>query len=206
METGEDKILKLRQECWDNSLQSFGKAYIFSKRAEKYGRRINSLKIFGIIVPVAVGATATGYGFGSEILKLTIGISVPLIIIQLIISVFAVVHKWDNKLAYSYESVISHNNLSDEFKKLGKLPPDNFNSLQYNYDIIEAKYKARIEQDSKHGIKERELRMGMRNALREFQRKCVGCEKIPLSMESTDCDVCGKFRSKIYNKLHQWKN
>lgn len=205
METTEQKTTKLRQDCWDNSLQSFGKSYIFSKRADHFGHLISSLKVFGIIVPVAVGATASGYGFNSEILKYTIAISIPLSIIQLIISVFAVVNKWDDNLSYSFESVIDHNVLSDEFKKLGKLPPEDFITFSHEFEILETRLKSRIGQDSKFNIKERELRMGMRYALREFQRPCVGCKIVPLSMESTSCDVCGKFKYKFLKKLLSWK-
>ena len=82
METEEEKINKLRQYCWDNSLQTFGTSYIFSKRAYHFERLISSLKIFGIIVPIAVGATAIGYGFNSDILKYSIAISIPLTIIE----------------------------------------------------------------------------------------------------------------------------
>jgi mobilome CxxCx(11)CxxC protein len=204
IETEEQKYIKLRQDSWENSIHSFGKAYIFNKRAERYGVLLNSLKVFGIVVPVTIGATASGYGFDSELLKWTITISIPLTIIQLIYSVFAVVYKWDDNLGYAYETVKDHNNLSDDFKKLGKLPPENYDDLNNKFNILETKLRSRVEQDFKHGLTERELRMGMRFALREFKKQCYGCNQIPISMESTDCDVCGKFKRNLIQKIFNY--
>ena len=91
--------------------------------------------------------------------------------------------------------------LSDNFKKLGILPPENFKELDESFVVLNARLKARTQQNSKHNIKEWELRMGMRFALRAFQKKCIGCGTVPLSMESTNCDVCGKFDKSINYKL-----
>ena len=154
METEEQRIAKLRQECWNNALHTFGKAYIFSKRSRRYGFLVNLLKVFGIIVPVAVGATALGYGFQSSVLQNVIALAIPLSIVQLLISVFAVTFKWDDELAYSYEASTDHNNLSEEFKVLGNIPPDDFQKLFDEAKTANTKLRLRGEQDSKHNIHE----------------------------------------------------
>ncbi len=84
---------------------------------------------------------------------------------------------------------------------MGNLPPDNFKELDEKFEILNTRLKARTQQNSKHKLKEWELRMGMRYALREFQRKCVCCEEIPVAMISTNCDVCGKFDKSLNYKL-----
>lgn len=191
----------LRQESWNNSIQAFGKSYIFSKRAQFYSNWIRFLAILGIVVPLTIGATASGYGFNSEILKNTIAISIPLSIIQLIISVFALVNNWNDHLSYSLESVNDYNSLSDSFKKLGRNPPQQYQDFIHQFEILETIMKSRTESDSKYNLKERELRKGMRYSLREFQRECVGCNKTPISIETTNCDVCGKFNRNLINKI-----
>lgn len=201
METTEQRFDKLRTTCWNNAITSFGIAYIFDKKAQRHGFYTNMLKVFGIVVPVAVGATALGYGLDSGVLKAMIALAIPLSIIQLIFSVFAVVHKWDDELAYAYESSQDLSLLSESFKKLGNLPPDNFKELDEKFEILNTRLKARTQQNSKHTLKEWELRMGMRYALREFQRKCVGCGEIPVSMISTNCDICGKFDKSLNYKF-----
>lgn len=201
METNEEKFNKLRTICWNNATSTFGNAYIFDKKAQRYGFFTNFLKVFGIIVPVTVGATALGYGLNSDILKGIITLAIPLSILQLIFSVFAVVQKWDDELAYAYEASQDLSLLSDSFRKLGNLPPENYKDLDDKFEILNTRYKARNQQNSKHNLKEWELRMGMRYALREFQRPCVGCKEIPISMKSTKCDICGNFDKSINYKL-----
>jgi mobilome CxxCx(11)CxxC protein len=159
------------------------------------------LKVFGIVVPSAIGATAIGYGLETEFLKFMIVIAIPLTIGQLIFSVFAVTNKWDDKLAYAYEASQDLNLMHDDFKKLGNLPPTDFDKLNEKYELLNTRYKARSQQNSKQNIKEWEQRMGMKFGLREFQKKCAGCKETPVSMASTDCDVCGNFNSSIYYKM-----
>ncbi|RLJ33809.1 mobilome CxxCx(11)CxxC protein [Chryseobacterium sp. 7] len=192
---------QLRVDSWDNSIQTFGKSYIFSKRAQFYSNWNRFLAILGIVVPLTIGATASGYGFNSEILKNTIAISIPLSIIQLIISAFALVNNWNDNLSYSLEAVNDYNSLSDNFKKLGKNPPNSFEEFSRTFEILETKMSSRADNDAKYSLKERELRKGMRYALREFQRQCVGCNKVPLSISSTDCEVCGKFERSLIHKI-----
>lgn len=191
----------LRIDSWNNSIQAFGKSYIFSKRAQFYSNWTKFLTIMGIAVPLTIGATASGYGFDSEILKNTIAISIPLSIIQLIISAFALVNNWNDNLSYSLEAVNDYNSLSDGFKKLGKNPPENYNEFLKSFEILETKMTSRSENDAKYNLKERELRKGMRYALREFQRKCVGCGNIPISIASTDCEVCGNYNRSLIHKI-----
>lgn len=194
METEQEKIDKLKQECWNGAFHTFGKGYIFDKRSKKYGRWVNLLKVSGIIVPAAIGGTALVYGYNSDFVALAISIAAPLTLTQLIISVFAVVFKWDDEFAYSIEASQQYSVLADSFKKLGQFPPNSFSQLEKEYDLENTKHKSRIEQDSKHNLKEWELRKGMRYALREFKRQCYGCEIVPKSMKTTDCDICGKFK------------
>jgi mobilome CxxCx(11)CxxC protein len=201
METEEQKILRLKTKCFDNSFHSFGKAYLFEKRAQHYNKLINWLTILGIIVPISIGATATGYGLNNVFLKNLIAFSIPVSIIQLLISIFSIIYKWSDQQSYAIETVQEHQFLSERFKKLGEFPPENYKEFDQEFEILNTRLKSRIEQDSKHGVKEWELRMGMRFALREFQRECVGCKITPLSMEYSECTVCGKFNNNLINRL-----
>lgn len=153
METPDQRFDKLRTTCWNKAIHSFGTAYIFDKKSKRHSKYTNMLKVFGIIVPITVGATALGYGFNSSMLKGSIALAAPLTIIQLIFSVFAVVHKWDDELAYSFEASQDLSLLSDSFKKLASLPPDNFEKLDKKFEILNTRLKARTQQNSKHNIR-----------------------------------------------------
>lgn len=201
METNEEMYDKLRQQCWNKSLNSFAISYIFDKKAYRLLFFLNLLKALGLAVPAAIGATALGYGLNSSILQMMIFLAIPLTIFQFLFSLLAVVYKWDDKLAYSYEASQDLGSLYDDFKNLANTPPKTYKALSIEFELLNQRYKLRVQQNAKIGIKEWENRMGMRYGLRQFQRKCVGCDIIPKSMESTNCNICGNFDKSISYKL-----
>ena len=44
----DEKESKLRQTAWDNSFHTFGKGFIFDKRAQKYAIYVNLLKVLDL--------------------------------------------------------------------------------------------------------------------------------------------------------------
>lgn len=188
----------IRKECSNDSFDCFGKEYIFSKRAQKYGRWVNLLKVFGVLTPSMIGITVLSYDYDTHklILSTIISIAVFIMIIQFGFSIFAIIYKWDDELSYSFEASQDYSNLYGRFKKLGQIPPGQFGDLKSQFELLSTEYRSRELQDAKHNIKEWELRRGMRWALREYQRQCIGCNQKVVSMNSTECDVCGKFSIK----------
>jgi len=193
--------IKLINDCRTSAFHEFGTGFIFEKRASKYRRLLKSLKIMGIIVPVSVGATASGYGFDSQVLKYMIIISVPVSIIQLVISVIAVASNWDEELDYSFESSRHHSELYAKYKKLADYPPSSLDDFERQRALIDTESQQRSNSDKKHPINEWENRLGMRYSLREYQKACAGCTETPVSMNSTNCDVCGNFDKSINYKF-----
>lgn len=196
-----DKIDAVKSECWNNSLQTFGYSYIFMRRAMFYRKWLRILSLLGILVPLIIGTAATGYGIDSDLLKALIYVSVPLSIIQIAISAFALINNWEDMVSYSLEAVAHYNMLSDQYKELAtndiKIPED----LIAEYNNLNIHYKFRSQSDVKYLVTDLEKRVGMRWALREFQRACVGCQITPISMDSTECPVCGKFNKSLILKI-----
>lgn len=118
-------------------------------------------------------------------------------LLQLVFSVIAVAFKWDDELAYAFEASQDLSVISDGFKKLGKFPPEQYNELESEYELLNTRYKSRAQQSSKHNVNEWELRLGMRFGLREFQKECISCKKTPTDMDSTDCGVCGRYKTEL---------
>lgn len=194
VETEKQIYDRLRSNCWDKSVHSFGFNYIFNQRINRYSRYNKTLKFYALVFPALVGLIAFGYKAEYPIvLDITIMIAVPLTIIQFVFSILAITKEWDNELLYSVEASQNYNLLSDKFKKLAENPPKTSEALKQNFELIDTVYNSRSQQDSKHEIKEKELRKGMRYALREFKIACYGCNNVPLDMKSTNCTVCGKF-------------
>lgn len=184
---------KIRLECKEKSFHALATTYIFREKVKKYSKFTSSLKFLGIGVPIAVGATAFGYGFNSDILKWALIFTTPLAIAQAIISGLAIVKKWDDELSYSYESASANASISEQYDKLAKRPPENEEELKIEYEKINILCKSRDEQDDKHNITDKEERKGMRFALRQTNNKCIKCGEIPTSMKPTKCEVCGNF-------------
>ena len=191
--TDQEKIDKIKLESSDKAFHSFGYSYIFTKRIKCYLRYINVLKFFGIVVPLTVGALAIGYGVKPAMVVISITIAIPLTIIQLIISTLSIVYKWDDELAYAFEANQDYSHLYDEYTKLYKFPLSNITELEKQFEILKTKHNNRENQDSKHNITEKELRMGMRYSLRQNKKECAGCNIVPTTMVSSKCGICGNF-------------
>lgn len=184
---------KLRIESWNNALHTYGTAYIYNKRNRGLRNRLKWITFLGIIVPILIGAVATGYGIESEYLKVIILITTPISIVQLIISTWSLIAKWNDTSEYYTETSISNNDLSANYVDLAKYPPPKEEDLKNELEKINIKKGQRDIQDSKYSLLEKEKREGMRYALRKFRRECVGCNETPTSMNSTECEICGKF-------------
>jgi mobilome CxxCx(11)CxxC protein len=98
---------------------------------------------------------------------------------------------WD--WAYYIESKTANYRLEREYKKLGQATTLSPTDFETNLKILDTENEMRNALDDRHDITDNEKRMGMRYALREHERKCSNCDKIPKSMRPTDCDICGNF-------------
>jgi mobilome CxxCx(11)CxxC protein len=184
----------IRRQCWDEALHCFGTSYIFEVRANLLRRRIRLLTFLGIALPASVGATFAAYGAESRITIILAGLAGALGLIQLLGSVWSLTNRWDDDFGYALESLSANRVLSDRFRSLGQSPPATVEEARTQYRLIDTESKARALLDDKQGITDEERRMGMRAALRQFKRDCAGCNKIPTSMEPTNCAVCGNFK------------
>jgi mobilome CxxCx(11)CxxC protein len=196
-----DQIDGIKSKCWDNSLQTFGYSYIFMRRAMFYRKWLRILSLLGILVPLIIGTAATGYGIDSDLLKALIWVSVPLSLIQITISAFALINIWEDMVSYSLEAVAHYNMLSDQYKEMATNDIKSPEQFIADYNNLNIHYNFRSQSDVKYLVTDLEKRIGMRWALREFQRACVGCQIIPISMDSTECPVCGNFKKSQILKI-----
>jgi mobilome CxxCx(11)CxxC protein len=186
---------KKREHSWNEAFYAYGTAYIFEKRAYKLRWRLRILTFLGIAVPLALGGAVASFGLNCKYLGIIIFITGVLGIMQLIGSTWALVAKWEDEYAYSLESISSNYSLSDKYKELGESPPRS-DEFRIKIDLLDAENRIRKESDLKHGITDKEKRMGHRAALRQFRRACVECKEIPTSMKGSNCNVCGNFNKK----------
>lgn len=171
----QDRTSVIRKECWDRTFHSFGTAYIFEKRTKKLRKRLQFLTFLGIVVPVTVGSLIISFGVDFKNINLIIILAGILGSIQLVITLWSLVAGWNDSLAFAKESTSVNYELSNKYRSLGKNPPSKLSEFTLKYEIFNTEYRYRNQQDNQQGITDKEKRMGMHSALRNFQRECPCC-------------------------------
>lgn len=191
--TDSDTTDVIRKDCWDQAIYAYGTAWIFEQRAKRSRLLLRLLDFLGIAVPVTVGGIILSFGTTPNYLPYIITAAGVLSIVQLVMSVWSLVARWEDALVYAEQSISSNHRLSREYESLGKNPPPELPDLRLRHTLLEKENQLRSELDNKQGLTEKEKRAGLRAGLRQFQRRCVACGQIPQSMKPSDCDVCGNF-------------
>lgn len=183
----------LRTQCWNSALEAFGTAFIFEQRAQSLRNRLRLLQFVGLAVPLLVGLIVLGFGTNTDYLPRVLLAAGVLGVVQGGYSLWALTQRWEDGLAYAQESASGNHRISREYKKLAQAFPGAGPERDLRLGILAAEDSQRTEQDYAQAITEPERRMGMRAALRQFQRQCAVCKSVPTSMTPTKCDVCGNF-------------
>ncbi|MDD2819710.1 MAG: hypothetical protein PHW29_00455 [Flavobacterium sp.] len=184
---------KLRQDAWNEALHSFGYGYIYTLRGGSLSKKLNLITFLGIVIPLLIGAIVTTYGVNSPLLFYMLWVAGPLSILQLVISVWAVVNNWNSSFAYYLETSLDNYKLANDYEEIGKYPDKTVIGLKTQLEKINVLRDNRDKQDNRYPLKDFEKRKGMRYALRKYKRDCAGCNIKPVNMKSSDCGVCGNF-------------
>lgn len=187
----ENNIEKIRQDCWDNTLDAIAYSYIYQLKIKSINFWLRISKILGIIIPVFLGGILTSTYNSPEYISMAIWITSPFALGQLVLSTILTINGADeNVLKYSTKAA-EYSVIETEFRQMARYPnSDEFEYLKKFEILIEREKgisKANLE------VTDKEKRIGMRFGLRELSRECVGCKKTPLSMTSSKCDICGNF-------------
>jgi mobilome CxxCx(11)CxxC protein len=192
-----DKPASIRQECWNQALRCFGTAYLFERRARRFRTMLRVLAFAGIAGPAIVGAVVLSFQTDASVLPIILVLAGVLSVAQLIASLWALSAKWDDAHAYASESTSANYRLFGRYRDLARIPPSDAADLERQFELLQAEYRNRSDQDNRQGVTDEEKRRGYRAALRELRRPCPECGNIPASMEPTDCGVCGNFRKGV---------
>lgn len=182
-----------RNDCWDKAIHAFGTAYIFEQRYNNARKKLRRLSFLGIAVPASVGGIVVAF-FGFDQLKPFLGwlivLAALLSTIQLVFTVWSLVAKWEDQAVYGAESSVDNYEISRLYADLGKNNPADFDP---KYQQLDLRNNIRSAEDGKKEITETEKRMGMKAALRKYQRACIKCQQVPFDLTSTNCPVCGNY-------------
>ena len=183
----------IKQNCWDKALDAFGYSYIYSKKVEKLNFWLRLSKVLGILIPVLVGSVVASYLTNKEVVDFVVLITTPLTIFQLIVSSYLTIVGSDEKVNTYSLKIAEYSILNSDFENLARLGDENDPiKLQHNYEILVERERGISKGNFE--ISDEYLRLGMCAGLREYRRTCAGCKKVPVSIKSSECDVCGNFK------------
>ena len=198
-QTGQDKahntneVRAIRTQCWNNALNAYATSYIFQRRAQTLKSRLQLITYIGFAVPMIVGLLVLSYGHFKSF-EVIVAVAAAIGIGQAVFSLWSIIGGWVDGYSYAVASIAENSKLANRFTELASNPPEDLSELRVEYEKLEIQDETRQEQDYQQEIKESEKRMGMRAALRKYQRRCAGCNEIPTTMKPTTCGVCGDFR------------
>jgi mobilome CxxCx(11)CxxC protein len=190
------RMLAIRTQCWNAALNAYATSYIFQRRARILRVRLQFITYAGFIVPMIVGLLVLAYG-DFKSLAVVISVAAAIGICQVAFSLWSIIGGWVDRYSYSLTSISANDLLAAKYTRLASNPPEGLGELQSQYEVLQAEDDARQEQDYQQAIKEEEKHMGMRAALRRYQRRCAACNEIPTTMRATNCGICGDFRYRI---------
>src|ERR1043166_1210526 len=163
-----------RRICAESALRCFGTAYIFERRARSVRRRVRLIAFLGIAAPAALGSTVALVGTKSQYAETAIWLAGIIGALQVAASIWSLVSSWDSDLAYDIESKSENYRLSEELEKLGKATTLTDDEFELEMQLLETQAELRAQLDSRVDVNDKEKRMGLRAALRPFQRAGVG--------------------------------
>jgi len=180
------------QQCWNRACDCFATAKIFERRALHYRKMLSWLSYLGIAVPAVFGAMVAAWGKSVLDNGFLIFVVAAVGVVQVGMSVFALIHHWAEEHAYSNQSASVNFQLSDEFKLLA--PVTLTPTIRKDFDRLIARDQIQTSLDNQKHVTDSEKSRGHRYALKQFRRECATCGVEPKDMTPTTCKTCGGFK------------
>jgi mobilome CxxCx(11)CxxC protein len=187
---------QIRKDCWGFIFHTYGTIRLFEKRAKHLQTGRTWITFLGVVVPVVVGGVVLGFGAdmtSKDVFKYLLYSAGSVGLIQLILSTWSIVSRWDEKYEYAMKSVVENTKLYNDWDDYRKRQiVDNAESEQKFNDI-----KSRTDQqefrDISQNISDKEKRFATRSALFYFKQQCHVCNEVPKDMKPGKCSGCGNF-------------
>ena len=109
--------------------------------------------------------------------------------VQLLLSVFSLVFRWDEKYLYALESSRENNALYNKFKDLAVAP---FQDIEHKYQALLDENDGRELKDLGQAVTEIEKKFGYKSALKQFGLACHECAKSKTCWKPFGCETCGR--------------
>lgn len=183
----------IRNEAHTRAQHATATAYIFERRAIRLGRRLDLLTFVGVAVPLVVGAVVLAYGADFGPLRLLVPIALAIAGVQLIVFVWSVVTHWVGRYDHAVRAVVTNKSLVAGYEAIGKRAEATAAESRHELEVLKAIDAKQEESDYRQGVTEAEKRMGMHALLRQYQKVCVECDRVPTDMKPLKCGICGDY-------------
>lgn len=174
--------------CREKAFYAFGTARIFQQRMRQLDRLRSWITYLGIIVPLLIGSAVLS--FGTDWLPYALIPAGLLGCVQIALSAWSLVAKWDDKYSYAVGAMQAQTRLFNAWDNLAKRTPAD---IDQRAGELDAEDQRQEQADLAQNISEKEKRYAMRATLYHFGNKCVRCGQAPSSMAPSNCDTCGNF-------------
>jgi mobilome CxxCx(11)CxxC protein len=181
---------ELQKHCQDRAFVAYGTTCIFERRARqlRFGR--TWITFLGIAVPLTVGSLYLSFNAYPSVFPVVLGAAGIILTIQLVLSVWSLVARWDEDYQHSIESTQENTRL---FNAWTALASHTSADSHVHTNELDADDRRQEQQDLLRHVTDKERHFAMRSALFYFKRNCVACGVAPASMKPTGCDMCGNF-------------
>ncbi len=180
----------LTKHCIDRAFYAYGTSRIFDRRCQKLRKGRNAITFLGIAVPLIVGSLILSFGAKPELMPILVWLAGLVGTIQLILSAWSIVARWDEQYSYAMSAMLANTRLYNSWDRLSKSQQSN---LQDFVAEIDAEDQRQEQSDLTAHITEEEKRFAMRAALYYKGLSCAACKVKPTSMTPSNCDTCGNF-------------
>lgn len=178
------------KDCRDKEFHAYGTTRIFERRAGRLRFLRTWITFLGIVAPVLVGGLVLTFGVAEKSLPYFITAAGLVGLVQLVLSTWAIVARWDEQYEYSIDSSRHNTDLYNKFKALADANPAD---ISEKFNKIQKENEDREFKDIAQNITDKEKRYAYRESLKYYQKPCHICKITPTSSKPTKCDACGNF-------------
>lgn len=179
-----------QRHCRDRAFYAYGTSRIFERRAQSLSRRRNLITFLGVVVPLVVGGAVLSFGANEAYLPYLLYVAGFLMLLQLIVSAWSLVARWDERYQYAVGATQANTRLYNIWTATLERPPEN---LEQKIRELDYEDQNRESSDIAQHVTEKEKRFAMRSSLFYMKLPCRTCNNTPKSMKPSKCDTCGRF-------------
>ena len=189
-------ISQTKDDCWGFIFHAYGTIRLFERRAKRLQTGRTWITFLGIVVPVIIGGVVLAFGTdiaSKDAFKYLLYVAGIVGLIQLIISTWSIVSRWDEKYEYAMKSVIENTKLYNECDNYRKRLLNNSPESEDLFEKIKSTKEELEFKDLGQNISDKEKRFAARSAYFYFKQPCHVCNKIPTDLNPEKCSGCGNF-------------